>query len=194
MKKLFLVFSIAISGFGFSQAEIKIDYANFNYELLERMVIEEINTHRVSIGLKELYTSKVLKDAYSAVTAGINAKQDMMFHTKCNVSNELAYKLYNELWTTTNGECGERNQLPFISMNQPGEIITGAWDIFNTYNEMANSIVRVWLNSPGHKKVIESILEHYSGRAGQISCCVKKSESNTFYIVVGFVTLDYIPR
>jgi hypothetical protein len=193
MKKLFLVFSVAVSSFAFSQAETPIDYSKFNYSLLERMIIDEINDYRVTIGLKELYTSKVLKDSYSSVTASINAKQDKSFHTTFNhYDNIVTEKLYNELYKSTNGECG--NEMPFnLFIKQSGEIIAIASSEYSTtYEDLATSIVQAWLDSPGHKKIIETKFEHASGHPGQISCCVKKSTSDIFYFAVGFVLLEYI--
>lgn len=195
MKKLFLVFSIAVSSFGYCRAETPIDYSNFNYSLLERMIIDEINDYRVTIGLKELYTSKVLKDSYSSVTASINAKQDKLFHTKLNMSNNnCAINLYTELYNSTNGECGVQNQ-PFLFIKQSSEIIAFVSMNYTTYDQMAKQIVTLWLNSTeGHKETIETEFTHPSGYPGQISCCVKKSASNKYYIAVGFVTLEYIPN
>ena len=64
------------------------------------MVIEEINEYRISIGLKELYTSIVLRNSYSMVTANLNAREDGIFNTKFNLADDtLARKLYNDFGT-----------------------------------------------------------------------------------------------
>jgi uncharacterized protein YkwD len=156
------------------------------------MVIEEINEYRLSIGLKELYTSKVLKEVYSCVTATINAKQNKLFHTGFNVADKnCASMLYNELFNLSNGNCGRQTQT-IISMHS-GEIIASTNEYFETYEYFAKYLVGLWLNSPGHKKIITTDFLTQNGVSGQISCCIQKSVTGSFYAAVGFVDLIYFP-
>ena len=192
MKKAIFLFLLLPTSISFAQNETRINYSNFNYALLERMVLNAINDYRVSKGLKVLQVSTVLKDSYSTVTASINAKQDRFFHTQINMADTvLASKLYKD-YTSTNNGFGEKYPWIYVRITQTGEIIGAAPDDYSTtYEDLAISMLHAWLNSPPHKKIIETKFVNTQGHIGQISCCIKKSKSNTFYFAVGFVTLDF---
>ena len=189
MKKLVLIFAIAVNSSIYSQT--KIDYKQFDYTLLEKLIIEKINHYRDSLKLKTLYTSSVLRESYSYITASENAKQDKLFHTefKGNKTN-----LYNELYNLTKGKCGSKNpDILLVATNAEVAACTTIGDIlYNTYNEMANCIFQGWLNSKKHKQIIETSYNtgDIQGPAG-ISCCVKKSVTGKYYTAVGFILLGY---
>jgi len=105
MKNLFLLlFGILFCVNLFSQT---IDYANFDYSLYEKKVLEKINNYRISIGLKSLYTSNTLKNFTSVKTSTQNSIQDKAFHLKADDTNDtINRKLYDELFNITKGKCG----------------------------------------------------------------------------------------
>lgn len=190
MKRLVLIFVIAVNSSMYGQT--KIDYKQFDYALLEKLVIEKINHYRDSLKLKTLYTSAVLRESYSYITASENAKQDKPFHTEFR-SNET--NLYNELYNLTKGKCGSKNP-SILLVASAAEVVAciNMGDILcKTYDEMAKRILRGWLNSKKHKAIIEYSynMDTVRGPAG-ISCCVKKSITGKYYIAVGFVLLGYL--
>ena len=189
MKQLVLIFVIAVNSSIYSQT--KIDYKQFNYTLLEKLVIDKINHYRDSLKLKTLYTSSVLRESYSCITASENAKQDKPFHTEFR-SNKT--NLYNELYNLTKGKCGSKNpSILLIAQSAEVAACINMGDILcNTYDEMANRILRGWLNSKKHKAIIETSynMGDIQGPAG-ISCCVKKSATGKYYVAAGFILLGY---
>ena len=191
MKKLGLILVITINSIVFSQT--KINHTNFNYNLLEKLVIEKINNYRDSLKLKTLYTSHILRESFSCITASINAKQDKLYHVPYTTWNKDTPKLYNELYNLTNGKCGSKNPSVLLIVQRP-EIIQSFTSLTcTTYEELADRMLRCWLNSKGHKAIIELLFdqENVHGPAG-ISCCVKKSITGIYYVAVGFIQLGYL--
>jgi uncharacterized protein YkwD len=58
----------------------------------------------------------------------------------------------------------------------------------STYQEFASIIVKSWLNSPPHKKIMESDYTLY-GYNGLIACSVRKSVSNKYYVLIDLLNL-----
>lgn len=193
MKKL-LISLVAILISLTSLSQTKIDFNKFNYSLLESKVIEQINNYRVSIGLQSLFISKVMKTNISDATSLMNANANVIkgAHIDPNVyqNNQTIWGgVFSELFKATNGT---------ISTNPPklfwfalsGEIINVVpQNNFGTYEEMSKQILTAWLNSPGHKAIIETPFVHISNIPGVISCSVKKSKSNKFYVTANFAIL-----
>jgi uncharacterized protein YkwD len=187
MKKLLLISVLFVSGLVKSQI---IDTNNFNYSLLEKMVLQKINDYRKSKKLSELYYSEILRVNGSVKTSTANAKKDSAFHmiptSKDQVLNK---KLYNELYILTKGKCGVENP-QHVDMFNGGEIICYPSGYFKTYENMSSEILNSWLNSPKHKEIIEMEYLTLNKIPGLFSCSVKKSKSGRFYITVNFVTVE----
>jgi len=191
MKKLGLIFVITINSIVFSQT--KINHTNFNYNLLEKLVIKKINNYRDSLKLKTLYTSHILRESFSYITASINAKQDTLYHVPYTTWLKDTPKLYNELYNLTNGKCGSKNPRVLLIVKRPEIIYTFTCLTRKTYEELADRMLRGWLNSKGHKAIIELLFdqENVHGQSG-ISCCIKKSSTGIYYAAVGFIQLGYL--
>jgi len=186
MKKVFLFVVLFLVTNLYSQ---KIDTNNFNYPLLEKMVLQKINEYRKSKNLSELYYSEILKVNGSLKTSTANAEKDSAFHMPPPHNNEvLNRKLYNELYVVTNGKCGVEKP-KFVHMSNGLEIICVNIGIDKTYEELSNRIVKGWLNSPKHKVVIDTNFDGSGGTPGFFSCSTKKSKSGRYYTTVNFVTI-----
>ena len=191
MKKL-LISVVAIFIALTSLSQTKIDFNKFNYSLLESKVIEQINNYRVSIGLQSLFISKVMKTNISDVTSVMNANIDKGKHIDPNVykKNQTIWGgVFSELFKATTGTIStEPPKLFWFALS--GEIIAVVpQNNFGTYEEMSKQILTAWLNSPGHKAIIETPFVHISNIPGVISCSVKKSKSNKFYVTANFAIL-----
>ncbi len=185
MKKLLLISVLFVSGLVKSQI---IDTNNFNYSLLEKMILQKINEYRKTKKLSPLVFSETLRVNASVKTSTANAKKDSAFHMPPLSTNlELYGKLYNELYVVTNGKCGvEKPQ--FVGFTKNGEIISKCIGLDKTYEELSNNIVKSWLNSPKHKETIEL---PYTEKLSVFSCSVKKSKSGKYYTTVNFISLGF---
>jgi hypothetical protein len=187
MKKLLLILVLFVSGLVKSQI---IDTNNFNYTLLEKMVLQKINDYRKTKKLSELVFSETLRVNASVKTSTANAKKDSMFHMIPSSDDQLLNKkLYNELYTITKGKCGVENP-QHVDMFNGGEIIHVSKGIYKTYEELSNSILNGWLNSPKHKEIIEMEFLTLNKIPGLFSCSIKKSKSGKYYVTVNFVTVE----
>jgi uncharacterized protein YkwD len=185
MKKLLLILVLFVSGLVKSQI---IDTNNFNYTLLEKMVLQKINDYRKTKKLSELVFSETLRVNASVKTSTANAKKDSVFHMPPLATNLVLYRnLYNELYKITNGKCGIENP-EFVGFTQNGEIICKSTDSYETYEIMTNKIFNSWMNSPKHKSIIEL---PYDENKSVISCSSKKSKSGKIYTTVNFISLGY---
>ena len=189
MKNLFLLlFGILFCVNLFSQ---KIDYANFDYSLYEKKVLEKINNYRISIGLKSLYTSNTLKNFTSVKTSTQNSIQDKAFHLKADDTNDtINRKLYDELFNITKGKCGVKEPSSVFINEGYGEIISVVNGKYDTYDVLANDVLNAWLSSPNHKKIIETKFVNLDNFAGLISCSAKISKSGKLYTAVNFVSVS----
>jgi uncharacterized protein YkwD len=185
MKKVFLFVVLFLVTNLYSQ---KIDTNNFNYPLLEKMVLQKINEYRKSKKLSQLVFSETLRVNASLKTSTANAKKDSAFHMPPLATNLVLYRnLYNELYKITNGKCGIENP-EFVGFTQNGEIICISPEPNETYEIMTNKIFNSWMNSPKHKAIIEL---PYDENKSVISCSSKKSKSGKIYTTVNFISLGY---
>ena len=183
MKNLTLISVLFLVSNLYSQ---KIDVNNFNYPLLEEMILKKINEYRKTKNLNTLACSEVLKINGSVRTSSTNALKDSLFHMMPPQTDTiLNRKLYNELYKITNGKCGNKTPL-IIDVPDGGEIICAHKGNHETYDEMASTIVNSWLNSPKHKAIIEEKFEGMTNIPGLFSCSVKKSKSGKYYATVNF--------
>lgn len=187
---LFILFAILICFTCSTQT--KIDFNKFNYSLLESKVIDQINNYRVSMGLQPLFVSEIMKTNISDATSIANATADRVFHIDPNKyqNNQTIWGgVYNELFEVTKGTISTiPPKLFWFALS--GEIINVVpQNNFGTYEEMSKQILTAWLNSPGHKSIIETPFIHISNTPGVISCSVKKSKSNKFYVTANFANL-----
>jgi uncharacterized protein YkwD len=194
MKKL-LISLVAILISLTSLSQTKIDFNKFNYSLLESKVIEQINNYRVSIGLQSLFISKVMKTNISDATSIANANADKAFHIDPNKyqNNQTIWGgVFSELFAATKGSISNTTpKLFWFALS--GEIIAViSQNNSNTYEMMSKQILTAWLNSPGHKAIIETPFVHITKIPGVLSCSVKKSKSNKFYITANFAIIEYM--
>ena len=187
MKKLLLIIVLFVVNNSFTQI---IDTNNFNYPLLEKMVLQKINDYRKTKKLSELYYSEILRVNGSVITSTANAKKDSAFHISPPNNDEvLNRKIYNELYKVTNGKCGKENP-KYIQMFNDSEIICVPSGKYKTYGIMSTEILNSWLNSPKHKEIIEMEFLTLNKIAGLFSCSIKKSKSGKYYVTVNFVTIE----
>lgn len=188
MKNLLLIFVVLISFVGSSQ---NIDYKNFDYNLLQKEVVNQINIYRQTIGLDSLFYSVTLQSNVSEKTSSSNANQDKGFHMEMDRTNSILNEnLYNELYNHTNKKCGEKTP-SMIFIDKSAEIISIIEGIFLTYEDLSKEILKGWLSSKGHKLIIETKFKDLNNYSGLISCSAKKSKTNKLYVTVNFVTLGY---
>ena len=183
---VFIVF--IFSFFGYSQ---KIENGVINYDILESEIIKQINEHRKNIGIGVLSKSKVVNQEITSKHALLNAKSDLGFHPKYDRTNKVINeKIYKEICVIN--KVSELT-LDMLDMNSYAEILNVFENYeLSTYQEFASISVKAWLNSPPHKKTIESNFTNVFGFSGLISCSVKKSITGKYYIFVNFVNLTYI--
>jgi uncharacterized protein YkwD len=168
-----------------------IDYSNFDYKTFETKVVEKINEYRKSIGLKQLNLSQTLKSYTSDKTSSDNSKNDLGKHLQVSKINDtINLKLYQEIYKYSNGKCGSKEPSNIFINEGFGEIISICEGKYSTYDELAIKTLNGWLNSPGHKKIIETPFLDLNGYSGLISCCSKFSKSNKLYTTVNFVSVS----
>lgn len=188
MKNLFLFLFLLIF---FNTLSQKVDYDKFDTKLFEHLIIYKINNYRVSIGLKSLYESTTLKSYTSEKTSTNCAKSEFASHSKfSNVNDSINKKLYEELYNYTNGLCGIKTPSNIFINEGIGEIIAVVKIQNVTYEELATITLKSWLESPGHKKVIESQFTDISSNFGMISCSSKLSKTNVVYTSCNFVAIS----
>jgi len=188
MKTIFLFLYSLIFFSCFSQV---VNYNNFDSKLFDQLLVDKINNYRVSIGLKSLFVSQTLKNYTSEKTATQCAKTEFASHIKfSNVNDSVNKKLYEELYNFTNGSCGVKTPSNLFINEGIGEIISVKKINNVTYEQLATITLKSWLDSPGHKKVIESQFTDISLNFGLISCSSKVSKTNIVYTSCNFVAIS----
>ena len=188
MKPVFLFLYLLIFLNCFSQV---VDYNNFNSKLFDQLLIDKINNYRESIGSKSLFVSQTLKNYTSDKTATQCAKTESANHMKFSKTNDsINQKLYEELYYFTNGLCGTKSPSNIFINEGIGEIISVKKINNVTYEELATITLKSWLDSPGHKKVIESQFTDIGSNSGMISCSSKLSKTKVVYTSCNFVAIS----
>lgn len=188
MKNLFLFLFLLIFSDTFTQI---VNYDQFDSKLFDQLLIDKINNYRLSVGLKSLFVSNTLKNYTSEKTATYCANNEFANHMKFSKTNDsINQKLYEELYYFTNGLCGTKSPSNIFINEGIGEIISVKKINNVTYEELATITLKSWLDSPGHKKVIESQFTDIGLNSGMISCSSKLSKTKVVYTSCNFVAIS----
>jgi uncharacterized protein YkwD len=183
MEKIITLIVFMFSFLGMSQ---KIENGVVNLKTLETEVIKQVNEHRKKLGLDSLHTSKSVYTEIANKNTTTIVKADKSFHPQIYPTDQVInMKIFLE-------QCSIMKQQPnttYVEIIKYGEVLCtlGGCDS-NTYQEFASRIVKCWINSPPHKKIMEDDYEAYEFE-GFIACSAKKSATNKYYVLVDFVNI-----
>lgn len=158
-----------------------IDFKNFDKKYFEKVLFEEVNQFRKSIGIDTVVPSTVLYNKLSNVNSQKMAKYNVLKHFDFNmdtiipdVANESDKKYGGKVLRCSSGE------IPYKSI---GEIcIVSSFSDFDkgiTYKELAHSFIQRWHKSSGHNWIMSYIYES-KGVSGLASCAVSTNSSNIY--------------
>lgn len=158
MRNLITLLTLFVTLSVYSQTGVDtIDINNFNNELINKLVFEECNKLRVSLGLKGLHYNKNCEDA---------AKYQAEYNDHHNILSHNNDKSYNGV--TLNGlddrlDYINPNIKKTVSMEVGGKITTlqTYQDFFGcyTYRDLAKSIIGLWMKSKHHSKIITTNID-----------------------------------
>jgi hypothetical protein len=189
MKNFVLGFFIVVSSFvSFSQ---NIDINKIDYSKLNNAVFIKINEYRNSIGLDTLLYSKTVESFISKPNMNKMVLSKKLFHPGYSISDEkFLSDLSLEYKTITNNKCFSGNPIMnFIGSN--GEILFSTNQQNITYEEFAQLALNGWLNSPPHKKIIETSYKNLNNYSGLASCQINKVGDN-FFVIFNFIQMIYM--
>jgi len=142
---------LLISLFTFSVNAQVIDYNNFDNKLLERLVFEELNKYRDSLGVVDLLWSKVMYEQVSCKQTEILAKGSTLYHPDLDTlfTDEFRVGLSKESQKLTGIKsqfnCGPSS---VTTLSENGF----SWELNKvTYQEMAKIAIIAWDKSYMHK-------------------------------------------
>jgi hypothetical protein len=148
MKQLIILITSLLT---FSVNAQDIDYNNFDNKLLERLVFEELNKYRDSLGVVDLLWSDVMYKNVTCKQTEILAKGSSLYHPNLDVlfTDEFRTSLSKESQKLTGIEsynnCSPKSVL---SLSENGF----SWDLVDvTYQEMAKTAIVSWDRSVMHK-------------------------------------------
>jgi hypothetical protein len=148
MKKIaILLFSL----FTFSVNAQVIDYNNFDNKLLERLVFEELNRYRDSLGVIDLLWSEVMYKKISCKQTSILAKGSSLYHPG------LDSLFTDEFRTSVSKESQKLTGIKSKYNCEPSSVTTLSENGFSTdlekvtYQQMAKIAIMCWDKSPLHK-------------------------------------------
>ena len=188
MKRYALIL-IIIFGIDDLQGQV-VDPEKFYYNHFEKVLFNEVNQYRKSIGKDTLFFSEVLYKKVSYVNVQKMGKQKILKHfdfdldtIRNEVGIEAEKKQGGKMWTDKNGV----REVRFFA-----EICLQS-DFFNykdsvTYQQIAKDFVSIWKNSKGHNELMSLSYSSYkSNISGLGSCAVYISEHGTMYACFNFI-------
>ena len=183
MRKFCALLVLLVSFCGMSQ---KIENGVINFKILENEVIKQVNQYRKNLGLDSLHTSKSVYTEIASKHMAIIVKADSSFHPDIDVRDEAVnMKIYLERCSTLK----EQPNTTYIQILKYGEnLCTLSGCSSSTYQEFASIIVKCWIKSPPHKKLMEDDYTLY-GYNGLIACSAKQSKSKKYYVLVDFLNI-----
>lgn len=158
-----------------------VDFNKFDKKLFEKVLFEEVNQFRKSIGVDTIVPSEVLYKKLSNVNAQKMAKYDVLKHFDFNMDTIIP-DVANESDKKYGGKV-LRNYFGEIPCKSIGEICLVSsikdFDKKITYKELAQSFVQRWHNSPGHDWIMSYVYES-KGKSGLASCAISMNSSNIY--------------
>jgi hypothetical protein len=164
---------------------------DINFDKFSSCVINKINSYRESIGLDTLYYSESLEKNISSPNMKKMILSKKLFHPGYDIGNEILVSDITEEYEvlSKNIYSKENYLLNFIGLN--GEICFSITADGLTCEDLASYALEGWLNSPPHKKTVETSFKNQNGSFGLFSCCVSKV-NDEFFVVVNFVQFVYM--
>jgi hypothetical protein len=188
MKRYALIL-IIISGIDDLQGQV-VDPNKFYINHFEKVLFNEVNQYRKSIGKDTLLFSEVLYKKVSYVNVQKMGKQKILKHfdfdldtIRNDVGIEAEKKQGGKMWTDENGVREVRLFAEICLLS----------DFFNykdsvTYQQIAKDFVSIWKNSKGHNELMSLCYSSYESEiSGLGSCAVYISEHGTMYACSNFI-------
>jgi len=184
MKQLIILITSLLT---FSVNAQDIDYNNFDNKLLERLVFEELNKYRDSLGVVDLLWSDVMYKNVTCKQTEILAKGSSLYHPNLDVlfTDEFRTSLSKESQKLTGIEsynnCSPKSVL---SLSENG-FSSDLYDV--TYQNLAKSSIIAWDHSIMHKCNQKHTYLVKGGGKGFVSISAKLNNSKTkIFIICNF--------
>lgn len=187
MKQLIILIT---SLFSLSVTAQDIDYNNFDNKLLERLVFEELNKYRDSLGIVDLLWSDVMYKSVTCKQTAILQKGSALYHPGLDVlfTDEFRTTLAKESEKLT-GIKSYNNCNPYAVTILTENIVSLTLEDV-TYKEMAKIAIMCWDSSQMHRN---GQRYHYfeKGGKGFVSISAKMNDSKTkIFIACNFALVS----
>lgn len=157
-----------------------IDYDNFDNKLLERLVFEELNRYRDSLGIVDLLWSDAIYKHVTCKQTDIIVKGSALFHPDLDnvFTEEFRIALAKESQKITGiksaYDCG-KEAVMYIGEN------AFSWNLVNiTYERMAKCAIMCWDRSQdGHKEAQQAPYTAYGGGKGFVAFSARVNNAKT---------------
>ena len=186
MKNVLILIFIFFSNFCFLQT---IEYSNFNSEILNRKILNEINRLRKGRGLDTLVTSTSVFNIYAKPNCVEVAKSDRLYHPQVDERFKnpfLRDLIVNEFKNVYGGESLLLSSgMPKMDLN---ENCFKSNHVYDNYDILAVRAVDAWEKSEGHKYV-QNLKYSSSNKPGVFACHSVMNEDGMIYIFVDYVKI-----
>lgn len=181
--RFFLILILFYSNYILSQ---KIDYTNFDHEILQSKLLNKLSQFRSNNNLDTLYQSKILKNHISDKVVNLNSEKDSLYVVFMETINDsINNLLYYEM---------KKDSIDYpidIFIERTTQLICVITEEYNTYEELSNVIVKNLMKSQMNRSIILSKFLDKYGKSGLFSCSSKFSTTGKLYISINFITLGY---
>jgi len=162
-----------------------IDYQNFKTELFNKILFNKVNDYRKKKGLEMFKYSKQSELLISKVNVTKMVKENKFYHPKVNILDTvLKGKIINEYLKNEKRQSKIKSQ--YVGVDY-GEIIYCTNSSYKTYDELAQSCLDGWLNSPKHKEILD--FNFYTNKNLVSSCYILKKSENQFFCTFNMLSL-----
>ena len=187
MKQLIILITSLLT---FSVNAQDIDYNNFDNKLLERLVFEELNKYRDSLGVENLLFSQVMYKNITCKQTEILAKGCSLYHPN------LVPLLTDEVRTSISKESEKLTGIKSLLSGKPSAVSIMRENGYSTdiksgktYQQLAKRAVIAWDQSFLHKCTQKAVYIRDGGK-GLVSVSARMNNSKTKIFI--FCNFTYV--
>jgi hypothetical protein len=158
-----------------------VDYNHFDNKLLEKLVFDEINKYRDSLGVDRVIWSDVMYNYVTTKQTKILSKGNRLFHPNLDlvVTDEFKILVAKESEKLTGIKSLSTNTPnSFCKLTEIGSMVSVRK---MTYQELAKLVVELWDKSYFHKCLMKSDYSYAGGYGlSSVSAVLNNDKTNVF--------------
>jgi len=160
-----------------------INYQNFNNEVFNKILFNKVNDYRKSEGLDVVQHSKKAEIMVSKKNTEKMVSDDILYHVHFDFADKNLQDEMDKEYEETMKKLNLKKTGKMFLVTE--EIIAMTWNTSTTYEELAKTVLQLWINSKPHNEALHTMFGDKT-TPGVGSCYSKVGKNGKIFYTFNF--------